>query len=162
MLRQFANNLGGSGGGGGTAASQYDLGNASSYGGAVTINLSQVYSAYLLTLDQDATITLTGGSAAKQVQLVIRQNGTGGFNLAWAIGTYFSGGMPPLFSVAATAETIISAYCDGTRILVGTQGRRIGLGSNMAGVLTISDSNISSNSRLLISRQAGSGHPWPV
>jgi hypothetical protein len=155
----FSSPPGGGGGGGGTAASQLDLGNASGIdvAGVVTIDLDQAYTAYLLTLDQDTTIELTGGSAAKQVELILIQNGTGGFHVSWQIGTYFSGGVPPLFSLAAAAETRVSVYCDGTRILVGSQGRRLGAGNMAAGTLTISDSNISSNSRLLFSRQAGSG-----
>lgn len=74
-------------------------------GSPTEINAALNTPAYLLTLTNDRTITITGGSNGKRFRLLVRQDGTGGHAITWPT-LLWAGGTPVVATATAGAEDL--------------------------------------------------------
>ena len=77
---------------------------------------------YDLTMDQDVTLTLTGAVTAEAwfVTLLIRQDGTGGWDVTWPGSVEWATGSAPVIDPAANALTVVTlGTVDGGTVWLG-------------------------------------------
>lgn len=89
---------------------EIDAGNS---GTAITLDLSAA-SSQKLTLDNNATITLSNATPGGTYTLRIAQDATGGRTMTWPANVIWPGGVTPSFSTSANRVDLVTLYLDGT------------------------------------------------
>jgi hypothetical protein len=110
-------------GGGTSSANDTSLSTVASAGGTETLDVS-VARTHDVTLDADCTFTFTGAVTAEAwyFTLVLRQDGTGGWDATWPGSVVWPGGVAPtLDTTASTLEVLTFFTLDGGTTWYGFQ-----------------------------------------
>lgn len=86
----------------------------STSGAAQTIPEPSAYGLNDITLTANCTFTLPATTKGKILRFIIRQNGTGGYNVTWPAGTKFPGG-----SLTITAGANSIDYVEAVSVVAG-------------------------------------------